>query len=93
MSTSQKTKQGKSHKKTGIHRKSNRDQVIPRDSIATELAETRDRWLEISEIVDVTQVALEDGDCLTYRPRRSECLIPLRPGANSGRNSDVGWAD
>ena len=32
------------------------------DSLATRLKDARDRWQAMSEIVDVTQAALEEGD-------------------------------
>lgn len=75
MSASRKRKPGKSRKRaqTRIHRKTNGDQV--RDSLATELKETRDRWVEISEIVDVTQVALEDGDASLIAPAAASVLF------------------
>jgi hypothetical protein len=52
----------KSSAKAHTRRRSSVGQSARGDSLTTKLKEARDRWEGMSEVVDVTQVALEEGD-------------------------------
>ena len=63
MSPARKATPGKSGSKSSKARTRRRSrQAAPRDSLGTRLKHARDRWQAMSEVVDVTQAALEEGD-------------------------------
>lgn len=65
----------KSSTKGGSRRKSNARQSTRGDSLASKLKELRDRWVAISDLVDVTQAALEDGDAALIGESASSVLF------------------
>lgn len=63
MSPPRKTRPGKSGSKSSKVRTRRRSRPAAHgDSLATRLKRARDRWQAMSEVVDVTQAALEEGD-------------------------------
>ena len=63
MSPPRKARPGKSGSKSPNARTRRRGrQAAHGDSLATRLKHARDRWQAMSEVVDVTQAALEEGD-------------------------------
>lgn len=53
---------GSGSTKAGARRRSSVDRSARGDSLTTKLKDARERWEAMSEVVDVTQVALEEGD-------------------------------
>lgn len=63
MSPPRKARPGKSGPKSSkVRTRRRRPPAAHRDSLATRLKHARDRWQAMSEVVDVTQAALEEGD-------------------------------
>jgi hypothetical protein len=92
MSPPRKATPGKSGSKSSAKARTRRRsrQAARGDSLATKLKDARDRWQAMSEVVDVTQAALEEGDASLIIESAANVLFH---SALSPMQDEIRWLD